>query len=140
MGDLSLELGALRAAKDAAVIDASATSARAAALESELRSSAKALAEAHEGFDSEVCKVGRLTRDVAELQVRAEKDAKAAAEVLASEGAARSALEKEVRGLIGEGLEILIELHTRTGYSFCVHAIIQRTCDVRRTCDYSTDM
>lgn len=100
MSDLSLELGALRAAKDASVVDASATSARAAALELELRSSAKALAEAQEGFDSEVCKVACLTRDTAELQARAEEDAKLAAAALLSEGAARSAVEKEVRGLI----------------------------------------
>ena len=100
MSDLSLELGALRAAQDASVIDASATSVRAAALDSELRSSAKALAEAQEGFDAEACKVACLTRDTAELQARAEEDAKLAAAALSSEGAARSAVEKEVRGLI----------------------------------------
>ncbi|CAN0441749.1 unnamed protein product, partial [Laminaria digitata] len=70
VGDLTLELGSLRADKDASDAEASTTNARATALELELRCSARALAEAQEGFDAEVCRVACLTRAVTELKVR----------------------------------------------------------------------
>lgn len=98
VAELSLELEALRAAKETSDAEVSTTSARAEALELELRSSVKALAEAREGFDAEACKVACLTKDVAELRAKTEEEARVSTATILSERAARSALEKDVRG------------------------------------------
>ena len=87
------ELQLLRNKKDAAEAAASGAAARADALEGELRTSAKALAEAREDLRAERVEVERLAKHTAEQEGRAKEEAQA-----------REALEQKVRvrgGVLG---------------------------------------
>lgn len=113
---LSSDLSSVREAKDTAGADLATVSAHAATLESELRLSAKSLAETREGLDAEVAAVACLTRDMGELEGRMEGEARAAAAALGLEREARSALEGQVRTI---KYVLVVVVAVGWGYGVC---------------------
>lgn len=106
MASLASDLLSTRSEQDQVEKDRSRVSAQAAALEVELRASAKSLAETREGFDSEELKVACLERDAAELKVKMEADVKAAvAAALASGRKDCEALQNKVGAEKSAGTE-----------------------------------